>query len=61
VPSQHKHLPVAYRPPAGLRSRLLAYATATGRPVNAIITEALDAHLPPDGTPPGPEEPERMS
>ena len=41
MPSQHKHYPVAYRPPGELRAWLLAYAKQTGRAVNAIITQAL--------------------
>jgi|GEM_PF-2547207 len=44
MPSQHKHKPVAYRPPADLRGWLLAYAAQTGRAVNAIITQALSEY-----------------
>ena len=44
MPGQHKHPPVAFRPPEGDRAWLLAHAKATGRPVNAIITEALAAY-----------------
>ena len=43
VPSQHKHYPVAYRPPDDVRDWLAAEHAATGQPVNAIITEALRA------------------
>jgi Arc-like DNA binding domain len=50
VPSQHKHLPISYRPPAELREWLYAHAEATGRSVGSILTQALEearraAHL----------------
>lgn len=41
MPSQHKHQPVAYRPPADVRDWLRALAARTGRAVNGIITDAL--------------------
>ena len=41
MPSQHKHRPIAFRPPEGDRSWLLEYAKATGQPVNRILAEAL--------------------
>jgi hypothetical protein len=41
MPSQHKHRPIAFRPPEGDRAWLLEYALRTGRPVNAILAEAL--------------------
>jgi len=44
VPSQHKHPPIAFRPPEGDRAWLLEYAAATGRAVNAVLAEALAAY-----------------
>ena len=41
MPSQHKHNPIPFRPVDGDRTWLLAYAKAIGRPVNAILREAL--------------------
>jgi hypothetical protein len=41
MPSQHKHQPIPFRPPEGDRLWLAAYAEQVGRPVNAILTEAL--------------------
>ena len=53
MPNQHKHKPVAYRPPAELRDWLLAFAKRSGRAVNAVITDALSeyriAHDPQEG------------
>lgn len=45
MPSQHKHRPVAFRPPEGDRARLLAYAERTGRPVGAVVSEAVRLYL----------------
>jgi hypothetical protein len=44
MPSQHKHPPIAFRPPEGDRTWLLEYAAATGLPVNRVIAEALAAY-----------------
>ena len=44
MPSQHKHPPIAFRPPEGDRAWLLAYAKATGKPANRILAEALAAY-----------------
>jgi hypothetical protein len=41
MPSQHKHNPIAFRPPEGDRLWLLAYAQRTGQPVNRVLAEAL--------------------
>ena len=41
---RHKLPPVAFRPPAADRAWLLAYAAETGRPVNAVLAEALAAY-----------------
>ena len=41
MPSAHSKNPVPFRPPAAEREWLAAYAKETGRPVNAILTEAL--------------------
>lgn len=40
---RHKHPPIAFRPPEGDRAWLLEYAATTGKPVNAVLTEALSA------------------
>lgn len=45
MPSVHKHPPIPFRPPEEDRARLLAYAEASGRPVNAILAEALREYL----------------
>lgn len=45
MPSQHKNPPIAFRPPEGDRVRLLAHAEAAGRPVNAVIAEAVRRYL----------------
>ena len=42
--SQHKHNPIPFRPPSPEREWLLRYAADTGRPVNAILTEALSEY-----------------
>ena len=44
MPSQHKHQPIAFRPPEGDRAWLLEYARLTGKPVNKILAEALAAY-----------------
>lgn len=41
MPSVHKHPPVPFRPAEGDRSWLLAYAKEHGRPVNAVLSDAL--------------------
>ena len=38
---RHKHTPVRFRPPEADRLWLLEYADKTGRPVNAVLAEAL--------------------
>ena len=40
---RHKHPPIAFRPPEGDRAWLLEHAATTGRPVNALLAEALSA------------------
>jgi hypothetical protein len=41
VPNQQKYRPISFRPPEADRLWLAAYAEQTGRPVNAILAEAL--------------------
>lgn len=41
MPNQHRSNPVTFRPPEDDRVRLHEAAAATGRPVGAILTEAL--------------------
>ena len=41
MPNQQKYNPISFRPPEGDRSWLIGYASATSRPVNAILAEAL--------------------
>lgn len=41
---RHKHTPVRFRPPEADRLWLLEYAAKTGRPVNAVLAEALAAY-----------------
>jgi len=41
MPGQHKNSPLRVRPPADVRERLERYVTATGRAVNAIISQAI--------------------
>jgi hypothetical protein len=48
MPNQHKHPPIAYRPPVAIRARLMAHHDQTGMAVSAILTTALDAFLPPE-------------
>lgn len=38
---RHKHAPIRFRPPEADRLWLLEYADTTGRPVNAVLAEAL--------------------
>lgn len=45
MPDRHKYPPIAYRPPVDVRDRLRALAEQSGRPVAAIITEALREKL----------------
>lgn len=44
MPSQHKHPPIAFRPPEGDRLWLTGHAKQTGRPVNAILAQALSEY-----------------
>ena len=53
MPNQHKHPPIAFRPPGPVRDRLAAFAAETGRAVNAIVTAAVVAYLDQGGTTPG--------
>ncbi len=41
MPDRHKHTPIRFRPPEPDRLWLAEYAEQTGRPVNAILAEAL--------------------
>ena len=43
MPNVHKHPPIAYRPGPN-REWLLSHAAETGKPVNAIINEAVDEY-----------------
>ena len=42
---RHKYAPVRFRPPEADRARLLSYAAEAGRPVNAVLAEALAEYL----------------
>lgn len=42
---QHKYSPLRVRPPADVRKRLERYVAATGRAVNAIISQAIRDYL----------------
>jgi hypothetical protein len=42
---RHKHTPLRFRPRPDDRARLAAFQAATGRPVNAILADALAAWL----------------
>jgi hypothetical protein len=44
MPSQHKHPPIAFRPPEGDRLWLLEHAQQTGQPVNRVLALALAAY-----------------
>ena len=45
MPNKHKYGPIPFRPsPEGLRHWLKDYARRTGKAVNAILNEALDAY-----------------
>lgn len=41
MPDRHKRLPISFRPPEADRAWLESYAERTGRPVRAILAEAL--------------------
>jgi hypothetical protein len=41
MPDRHKHSPIRFRPREADRLWLLEYADKTGRPVNAVLAEAL--------------------
>jgi hypothetical protein len=41
MPNQQKYNPISFRPPEGDRVWLTGHASATSRPVNAILAEAL--------------------
>lgn len=45
MPSVHRYPPIQFRPPKEDRARLLALAEQSGRPVNAILAEALRRYL----------------
>jgi hypothetical protein len=42
---RHKHPPIAYRPPVGVREPLAALSEETGQGFSVIITEALRRYL----------------
>ena len=42
---RHKHKPIAYRPPVGVREPLTALSEKTGQGFSVIITEALRRYL----------------
>jgi hypothetical protein len=44
VRDRHKHQAISFRPPEGDRAWLESYAGETGRPVRAILAEALAAY-----------------
>jgi hypothetical protein len=58
MPSRHKANPFTFRPPEDDRAWLYEHAASTGRPVGAVLAEALAAYRaaqePADGTGPGP-------
>ena len=41
MPDRHQASPLRYRPAAAERAWLLAYQQQTGKPMNAILTEAV--------------------
>lgn len=41
MPNQQKYRPISFRPPEADRLWLVGFADQTGRPVNAILAEAL--------------------
>lgn len=41
MPDRHKHPPIRFRPPEADRLWLAAYQQETGKPMNAILTEAV--------------------
>jgi hypothetical protein len=44
TPSKHKHPPISLRLPEADRFWLLSHAEASGRPVNAIVADAVAAY-----------------
>jgi hypothetical protein len=56
MPNQHKHPPIAFRPPESDRLWLLAYAHRTGQPVNRILAEALEQYRARTEQEPGPPQ-----
>ena len=42
MPDRHKHSPIRFRPSEANRERIAARNAETGKPVNAILNEALD-------------------
>ncbi len=44
MPSQHRHRPVSIRLPGHLREWLMGYAEQQGRPVRAVVIEALEEY-----------------
>jgi hypothetical protein len=41
MPDRHKNTPLRFRPPETERQWLLTYQQQTGKPMNAILTEAI--------------------
>ena len=41
MPNRQKYRPISFRPPEADRLWLLEYADKAGRPVNAVLAEAL--------------------
>jgi hypothetical protein len=41
VPDRHKRKPISFRPPEEDHAWLLKHAEATGRPVRAVLADAL--------------------
>ena len=44
MPSQHKRLPIAFRPPADNGDWLVQHAGQIGKPVNRLLSELLAAY-----------------
>jgi len=44
MPDRHKHTPLRFRPPEPERLWLMDHHEKTGRPVNAILTDALSEY-----------------
>ena len=55
---RHKHTPVRFRPPEADRLWLLEYAAKMGRPVNAVLAEALAEYRAQRETAPNGQDPE---